>query len=64
MTMQFEPTIASKQFSHEELKQMFDGVKQDYNNDFVLMFMAMHLETMERCAQLEMKIAKLELKKK
>ena len=47
-----ERTVASKQFSDDELKDIFDGLKKDYNDDFVLMFLALHMETMERCARL------------
>jgi hypothetical protein len=59
-----ERTIASRQFSGEELKRTFDALKQDYGNDFVLMFLAMHLETMESCAQLESRVKQLEARKR
>jgi hypothetical protein len=59
-----ERTYASKQFTNEELMTMFHGLKADYGNDFALMFLAMHLETMERCALLETRVAALEGKKR
>jgi hypothetical protein len=64
ITAVVERTMASKQFSDEELKRVFDGLKQDYGNDFVLMFLATHLETMERCAQLESRVKELEARKR
>jgi hypothetical protein len=59
-----ERTIASRQFSHEELRAMFDGMRKDFNNDFPQAFIAMHLETMERCAQLESRVKALEARRK
>ena len=59
-----ERTEASRQFTHDELKSIFDGLKQDYGNDFVLMFLAMFLEVSERCVQLETRVKALEARRK
>lgn len=48
----------------EDLKLMFDSLRAEYGGDFVLMFLAMHLEIEERCAQLELRIGQLEARKK
>lgn len=39
--------------SDEELKRAFDAFREKYNNNFVLMFTMLHLETMERLEKLE-----------
>ena len=59
-----ERTQASKQFSDDELKRCFDGLKKDYNNDFIIMFLALHFETMERCVRLESRVKELEARKR
>ena len=59
-----ERTVASKQFSHEELRTMFDGLRKDFNNDFPLAFIALFLEVSERCAQLETRCKDLEARRK
>jgi hypothetical protein len=59
-----ERTMASRQFSDDELKCIFDEIKRDYSNDFILMFLQMHIETMERCVQLETRVKALEARKR
>lgn len=59
-----ERTVASKQFTTEELRTMFDGMRRDFNNDFPLAFIAMFLEVSERCVQLESRVAQLEARRK
>jgi hypothetical protein len=57
-------TQASKQFSYEELRTMFDDMRKEFHNEFPLMFLAMHLETMERVSQLESRCKALEARRK
>lgn len=59
-----ERTVASKQFSDDELKRTFDALRLEYGNDFGLMVVAMFLETSERCVQLESRVAQLEARKR
>ena len=59
-----ERTMVSRQFSDDELKCIFDEIKRDYSNDFILMFLQMHIETMERCVQLETRVKALEARKR
>jgi hypothetical protein len=54
----------SKGFSSSELLQIFHDCKARYGEDLGLMFMAMHLESEERIAELELKVAKLEAKRR
>lgn len=62
--MTLERTRASRQFSDDELKRVFDALKKDYNNDFILMFLSLFLEVAERCTQLESKLKELEARKR
>jgi hypothetical protein len=54
----------SKHFNSSELLQIFHDCKARYGDDLGLMFMAMHLESEERIAELELKVAKLEAAKR
>jgi hypothetical protein len=54
----------SKRFSSNELLEIFADCKRRYGDDLGLMFMAMHLESEERIAELELKVAKLEAKRR
>jgi hypothetical protein len=54
-----------KRFSTSELLQIFADVKLKYGSDDLgLLFLSMHLELEEHIAELELKVARLEAKRK
>ena len=59
-TAYLERSQASKQFSNAELSKAFEGCKQHFGLDFVLTLFALHMETCDRIAELEMRLGALE----
>ena len=56
--------LERSKLSTEDLKHVFDDLRAQYGGDFAATFTALHLQTEERIAELELRLAKLENRKK
>jgi hypothetical protein len=58
------PSPEPKRFSNTELLEIFADCKRKHGDDLGLMFMSLNLELEYRIAELELRLAKLEAKRK